>query len=81
MENEPISKSDAEREGRQRKRLRSFVSFGTIVLGIVLVFCYRQWRINGIYAPYLGCAIIALGVLGLLGVNVFWGGPLDKRRN
>jgi hypothetical protein len=52
-----------------------------IVFGIVLVFCYRQWRINGIYAPYFGYVIIPLGVLGLLGVNVFWSGPLDKRRD
>lgn len=60
--------------------MRIVMSFWAIVGGLVFVIFFREWNINGIYAPYLGYVLIGIGVLALLGVNVFRGGPLDKRR-
>ncbi len=60
--------------------MRLVMSFWAIGAGLIFVFLFHEQNIIGIYAPYLGYVSIATGVLALLGVNVFWGGPLDKRR-
>jgi hypothetical protein len=57
--------------------MRRLMSFLAIITGLVFVFCCRGWKINGIYAPYLGYVLIAIGVFALLGVNLFRGGPLE----
>ncbi len=85
MEREKVTLQDSpvapeeERERRQRKTMRIFMSFWAIGGGLILVVFFRELNINGIYAPYLGYVLMAFGVLALLGVNVFRGGPLDKR--
>ena len=45
--------------------------------GYVLGHSYPPGR--GLPLPYFGYFLAGLGVLGLVGVNVFIGGPLDKR--
>ena len=60
--------------------MRIVMSFRAIIAGLVLLFFFREWTIEGLYAPYMGYVLIGIGVLALLGVNVFWGGRLDKRR-
>ena len=60
--------------------MRIVMNFWAIGGGSIFVCFFREWSINGIYAPYLGYVLIAIGVLALLGVNVFWGGPLDEWR-
>lgn len=37
------------------------------------------WLLNGIPAEYAGYFLAAFGVAGLLGVNIWYGGPFDKR--
>jgi hypothetical protein len=38
-----------------------------------------EWRISTVPAHYLGYLVAAIGVAGLLGVNIWAGGPLDKK--
>src|SRR5262245_34952101 len=40
-----------------------------------------DWHIGTTPAHYLGYLIAAVGVAGLLGLNIWWGGLLDKRRD
>jgi hypothetical protein len=38
-----------------------------------------EWRISTVPAHYVGYLVAAIGVAGLLGVNIWVGGPLDKK--
>ena len=46
-----------------------------------LVFLRDRWTISMIPVRYLGYALGAFGLLGLFGVNIWYGGPLDPRRD
>jgi hypothetical protein len=46
-----------------------------------LVWLGDEWRIRTVPAHYVGYLIAAIGVAGLLGLNIWYGGPLDKRRD
>jgi hypothetical protein len=39
------------------------------------------WRIDSVPAQYVGYIFAAIGVAGLLGLNIWIGGPLDKRKD
>ena len=73
--------STQKQEQRSRKIMRGGMSFWAIGCGIVLILFFRNYTISSIPAPWLGYGLVALGVAALLGVNVFWGGPLDKQRD
>jgi len=64
---------------RKRKGMRRFMSFWGIAGGLVFVIFGREWLVNGLPVHWVGFALILLGILGLAGVNVFYGGPLDLR--
>jgi hypothetical protein len=61
---------------RRRRRIRRFgASCGFIGAGGLLLEIGRfHWK-----ATLMGYMFIAGGVLGLLGFNIFHGGPLDKK--
>jgi hypothetical protein len=42
---------------------------------------YSGWEIDFLPAQYLGYFLAAFAVAGLCGVNVWFGGPLDKRND
>src|SRR5215470_18287745 len=46
-----------------------------------LIWRGDDWHIGTTPAHYVGYLIAAIGVAGLLGINIWWGGPLDKRRD
>ena len=46
-----------------------------------LIWRGDDWHIGTTPAHYVGYLIAAIGVAGLLGLNIWWGGPLDKRRD
>ena len=64
---------------RKRKGMRRFMSFWSIGGGLLFVIFGREWLVNGLPVHWVGLALILLGILGLAGVNVFYGGPLDLR--
>lgn len=47
--------------------------------GIVFIKYFDDYSIRGAPVSIVGYICIGMGILGLLGVNVFYGGPLDKR--
>ena len=56
----------------------------TIILaggGLFVVGGFNGMLIRTTPAHYYGFAIIGIGILGLLGINIWYGGPLDKRRD
>jgi hypothetical protein len=63
----------------KRKKTRRFMLGWMFVVGWVLVVFCKSWRFEGMPAWCIGGFLIILGVLGLLGINVFYGGPLDLR--
>lgn len=65
---------------RERQILRVVMSVLMIGAGALFVFGMKNFLSNGLITlPWLGYFLIALGFAGLLGLNVFIGGPLDKR--
>ena len=62
---------------RRNKRLRLSVLFA--LCGWLLAMLGRGWHVDFLPLPVLGYLLLGLGFLGLLDVNIFWGGPLDKR--
>src|SRR5262245_4373066 len=46
-----------------------------------LIWLGDEWLIRTTPAHYVGYLIAAIGVAGLLGLNIWVGGPLDKRRD
>lgn len=69
----------ADQERRSRKMKRLIASLFSLGFGLVLVIFFEDWTIDLIPAPWLGYVLIAIGILALLGFNVFRGGPFDKR--
>jgi hypothetical protein len=55
--------------------------------GFLIVLGFSGWLVGpaggeGVLpAQYLGFFLLAYGLLGLLGVNIWYGGPLDPRRD
>jgi hypothetical protein len=64
---------------QQAKRYLTLV--GIFAFSSWLVWLGDEWRINTVPAHYAGYLIAAIGVAGLLGLNIWVGGPLDKRRD
>jgi hypothetical protein len=67
-------------ERRKRARGDLFAAPWGIGAGLMLILLFDGYRINGVIpAPWFGWLLIGVALLGLIGVNVFAGGPLDKR--
>jgi hypothetical protein len=49
--------------------------------GFFVYLGYRGWAVNFVPAQYLGYFLATCGVLGLCGVNIWHGGPLDPRHD
>jgi hypothetical protein len=66
------------RNTQRRLALLAITAFGVSLIAGVFD---DVWLFRELSAKYLGYFCIALAVLGLLGVNVWRGGPLDLRRD
>ena len=71
-----------------RGTLRTLFCLTAIVGGILTAVFLGDYVVNpglspaaGTPLPYFGYGLAALGGLGLCGVNVFIGGPLDPRHD
>ena len=61
--------------------MRFLVSLGMLVLAGWFVYLWDGWTIGGMPIAIVGGIIGVCAVLGLCGVNVFAGGPLDRNRD
>jgi hypothetical protein len=68
-----------EEAAQKRKGMRRFMSFWCIGGGLLFAIFGREWLVNALPVHWVGYLLILLGILGLGGVNVFYGGPLDLR--
>jgi hypothetical protein len=75
----PLTSTD--RELRKRKIGRRVMTFWAFGAGLLFIWGFDGWRINGVPAAWIGYLFIGIGVLDLLGFNTFRGGPLDKRHD
>ena len=72
-----------------RAAIRNLVSVGIIALGVLCFLGWDSWVLTvssgphpaGIPVGVLGFLFVPVGLLGLVGVNIFAGGPLDPRRD
>ncbi len=62
---------------RQKRAVALLCIF--IAGGFFIWMGFDGWTIDALPAHYLGYLVIALGIAGLLGVNIWYGGPLDPR--
>ncbi len=63
-----------------KKRLIALAALG--LFGIALIFFgFRGLLVDGFPAQYIGYFALAIVVGGLLGGNVWAGGPLDRRKD
>lgn len=61
----------------QKRRL---TLIGVFIAGAFFVWIGLDgWTIKSLPAHYLGFIVIAIGIAGLLGLNIWYGGPLDLR--
>lgn len=65
------------RSRTERKWMRVVFSLGIIVFGVLFI-ALKDWVVAGfIPLPWFGYAFIAVGAIGVCGVNIFIGSPLD----
>ncbi len=65
--------------GDDMKTKRFLACLFMIGVGIIFILYLHDYKIRGAPASILGYIAVVFGILGLFGVNVFLGGPLDKR--
>ena len=64
--------------GKQRAASLVFLFAASIVL---ICLGHNGLTLDFIPAEYIGYLLAGLGLLGLLGVNIWYGGPLDRRND
>ncbi|HEX4120276.1 MAG TPA: hypothetical protein VH619_06660 [Verrucomicrobiae bacterium] len=64
---------------RKRKKSRLFMECWAIGGGVLVAVFGRSYLVEGMPAAWVGYFLMLIGILGLCGVNVFYGGPLDMR--
>jgi tRNA A-37 threonylcarbamoyl transferase component Bud32 len=65
----------------QRQRLRAASLIGLVALGGLLIAPGFVWRLGGVPAPLFGFLSLGTALFGLFGANIWYGGPLDPRRD
>ncbi|HEX8175889.1 MAG TPA: hypothetical protein VF543_12285 [Pyrinomonadaceae bacterium] len=72
---------DTTEVARHRHFGRVFISVWALVGGALFILFGNGWQVSGIPLRYVGGILVGVGILGLIGPNVFRGGPLDKRED
>ena len=60
---------------REWRAVSIIILFGFAAL--LMWLGYRGWQMNGVPAQWVGYLILACGVAGQFGINIWKGGPLD----
>lgn len=67
-------------ENRARRRKRAVALIGIFLAsGFFIWLGVEGWTIQTAPAQYVGYLVSAIGIAGLLGINIWYGGPLDPR--
>jgi uncharacterized membrane protein YfcA len=66
---------------RATQRRISLVALAAFSAGLIVGMFDGAWLFRDLPGKYLGYFGAGVVLLGLLGVNVWWGGPLDPRRD
>ena len=66
---------------RTNQRRISLVAGTAFSIALILGFFDDVWLFRNLPGKYLGFASLALMVLGVFGINVWIGGPLDMRND
>lgn len=66
---------------RTNQRRISLVAGTAFSIALILGLFDSVWLFRNLSGKYLGYACLALMALGLCGVNVWYGGPLDMRHD
>ncbi len=66
---------------KKRKHQRAASLLYLLLFSAWLIYLGDRWKINFISAKYLGFVLGGVAVLGLVGVNIWYGGPLDRRND
>jgi hypothetical protein len=64
-----------------RQVARYLTLVGIFALSGYLIWLGDDWPLRTVPARYVGYLVAAIGLTGLLGVNIWYGGLLDKRRD
>jgi len=64
-----------------REKIRRFTSLVFLGFGGWLIYLGNEWTINGAPIWIVGVIVVVFGISGLLGANIFQGGPLDKNND
>jgi hypothetical protein len=79
-ENEIKDRTVASIKRNQRKRWRRLSIVYIYCVGVALIYAgYKGWIIDFLPAQYIGFLLLAFGVLGTFGVNIWYKGPIDPR--
>lgn len=67
-------------ENRARRQKRAVALIGIFLAsGFFIWLGAGGWTIHTVPAHYVGYLVSAIGIAGLLGINIWYGGPLDPR--
>jgi hypothetical protein len=72
-------KSQRDLERQKRTKGRFYATLWAVGIGLMFIFMFDGYLIGSVPAPWVGWFVIGVAILGLLGVNVYSGGPLDYR--
>jgi hypothetical protein len=64
-----------------RDMQRRLFSIASILLGAIGIYKGNEIHPKGLPGWLIGIILVVVGVLGLCGVNVYRGGPLDKDKD
>jgi hypothetical protein len=73
------TRSELAAERRARARRRHFYLLYAIFVAFLALNWMPDVKFHGLEMRYWGWGILAFAALGMMGVNVFWGSPEDKR--
>ena len=64
-----------------QRQKRAVALIGIFVAGGFFIWLGDDWTISSVPAHYVGYIVMAVGIAGVLGLNIWFGGPLDPRND
>jgi hypothetical protein len=64
-----------------QRQKRAVALVGVFAASGFFIWLGDDWTISSVPAHYVGYIVMAVGIAGLLGINIWYGGPLDPRND